>query len=248
MAPTATPDQQLALLAVQELDTAILQVRRRRADLALTKEVHDLEVEHGSLEMKIVAATTEVSDRTLDVRKAESDVEQVVNRATRDKERMDSGTVSAKELEGLQHELQSLAKRQAELEDVELELMTELEEAQQVLETLGAQRQTVAAQLAESRERLAQALLELDGQETDLATQRAAAVQPVPADVAALYDKLRADMGGIGAAMLHRGACQGCHISLDATEISRIRGLGPDVIVRCEECRRILVRTAESGL
>ena len=120
MAPTATPDQQLALLAVQELDTAILQVRRRRADLALTKEVHDLEVEHGSLEMKIVAATTEVSDRTLDVRKAESDVEQVVNRATRDKERMDSGTVSAKELEGLQHELQSLAKRQAELEDVEL--------------------------------------------------------------------------------------------------------------------------------
>lgn len=248
MAPTASPQEQARLLDLQTVDTTVLQVRRKRSELPAIAAVRDLEVASGAVDYKIVAATTEVSDRTLDLRKAENDVEQVVNRATRDRERMDSGAGSAKDLEGLARELESLAKRQSELEDVELEAMQALEEAQAALDALKSDRERITAELDAARAELAERTSQLDAQEADLLAERALLSGGLPADLIALYDKLRADLGGIGAAMLHRGACQGCHLTLDATEIGRIRGLPEDSVARCAECRRILVRTGESGL
>ncbi|NBV90350.1 MAG: hypothetical protein EBR84_02965, partial [Actinobacteria bacterium] len=90
--------------------------------------------------------------------------------------------------------------------------------------------------------------LEIDGLATEELAQRNALAGSIDGDLLALYDKVRLDLGGVGAALLHRGACQGCHISLDSSEINRIRELPADEVVRCEQCRRILVRTAESGL
>ncbi len=78
--------------------------------------------------------------------------------------------------------------------------------------------------------------------------ERARVVADIPADLLVLYDKLRADSGGMGAAPLHRGRCQGCQLTLTPADLGRIRGLPADEVVRCEECRRILVRTDESGL
>jgi predicted nucleic acid-binding Zn-ribbon protein len=248
MAVTATPEQQRALLDVQALDTSLLQVAHKRGSIPETAMVRELEVELGSIDMRIVAAATEMSDRTLDLRKAESDVEQVVNRAKRDRERMDSGAVSAKDMENLQHEIESLARRQSELEDVELEVMQSLEEATAAHDALVASRAEVELKLTETRARLTEATDALDATQAGIDQERVIAVAAVPADLLALYDKVRADQGGVGAALLQRGTCQGCHIALDAGELDRIRATAPDAIVRCEECRRILVRTAESGL
>ena len=63
----------------------------------------------------------------------------------------------------------------------------------------------------------------------------------------ALYEKMRAQHG-VGAAALRGGRCEGCHLSLNTVDLARIRAAPPDEVLRCEECRRILVRTAESGL
>ncbi|MCF8528271.1 MAG: nucleic acid-binding protein, partial [Candidatus Nanopelagicales bacterium] len=68
------------------------------------------------------------------------------------------------------------------------------------------------------------------------------------ADLLSLYNKIRAEQGGVGAAALHRGSCQGCRLTLPPTEIEELRAAAPDAVIRCEECRRILVRTPESGL
>ena len=248
MAVTATPEQQRALLDVQALDTQLLQVAHKRAGIPETAKVRELEVELGSIDMRIVAVTTEMSDRTLDLRKAEADVEQVVSRAKRDRERMDSGAVSAKDMENLQHEIESLARRQSELEDVELEHMQALEETTAAHDALVAQRSEVESTLTATRVALDAALAALNETQASIEADRAVVVTGVPAELLALYDKVRADQGGVGAALLQRGACQGCNISLDATEIDRIRSVAPDAVVRCEECRRILVRTSESGL
>ncbi|MDQ5975513.1 MAG: uncharacterized protein QG661_2722, partial [Actinomycetota bacterium] len=78
--------------------------------------------------------------------------------------------------------------------------------------------------------------------------ERAALVEGIPADLLSLYDKIRADHGGIGAAPLHRGRCEGCRMVLPPNEIEALRAAPPDAVLRCEECRRILVRTDESGL
>ncbi len=70
----------------------------------------------------------------------------------------------------------------------------------------------------------------------------------VPAELLKLYDKLRGQQGGIGAARLYQRTCQGCRQELAITDINEIRSAAPTTVVRCENCRRILVRTSESGL
>ncbi len=248
MALTASAEHQQALLDVQAIDTKLLQVAHRRKGIAEVAQAHDLEVQLGSIDMKIVAAITEISDLDLDRMKAESDVEQVVNRAQRDRERMDSGSVGAKDLSGLQSELESLAKRQTELEDVELEIMARLEDARAAHSQLVEQRVEIEAQLREVQGRRDEAINELDAQEAMFADERSQAVAVLPQDLVSLYDKIREDQGGVGAALLQHGECKGCHIALDTDELAHIRNAASDVVVRCEQCRRILIRTLESGL
>lgn len=249
MAVTASPDQQQALLDLQGFDTKLLQLSHKRAGLPEISAAQDLEVELGSIKMRLVAAQTEASDLKLNQLKAESDVEQVLSRSRRDQERLDSGAVSApKELESLQHEIGTLAKRQTELEDIELEIMQAYENAQQaVTDLLASEIETTGklSTLVQTRDDL---FADIDFEVNSLTNQRTEIANGLPTDLIALYDKIRADQGGVGAALIHRGSCQGCHITIDAQEIDQIRKMSADAIARCDQCRRILVRTAESGL
>ena len=151
-------------------------------------------------------------------------------------------------MSNLQHELESLARRQSELEDVELEVMERLDAAQKSHADLLARRESLAGELDTARTALDNALADLADDERIATQARAAAAEGVPADLLALYDKLRADNGGIGAAALHRGRCEGCRIELTPVDLGRIREAPEAEVIRCEECRRILVRTPESGL
>lgn len=249
MAVTASAEQQQQLLDLQALDTKLLQLAHKRASTPEIAQVQDLEVELGSIKMRLVAAQTESSDLKLNQLKAEADVDQVLSRTKRDQDRLDSGAVSApKELESLQHEIATLGKRQAELEEVELEIMQNLEDAQNAAsELLNNEIETTQklAQLTQARDDI---FADIDFEINSLTTQRTQISSSLPSDFIAMYDKIRSDHGGIGAAMIQRRTCQGCNISIDPQELDKIRGLPEDVIVRCDECRRILVRTAESGL
>ena len=249
MAVTASPDQQQSLLDLQGFDTKLFQLAHKRAGLPEIAAAQDLEVELGSIKMRLVAAQTEASDLKLNQLKAEADVEQVVARSRRDQERLDSGAVSAaKELESLQHEIGTLAKRQAELEDIELEIMQAYENAQQAVTELQASEIETTEKLSTLAQTRDDLFTDIDFEVNSLTNQRTEIANGLPADLIALYDKIRADQGGVGAALIHRGSCQGCHITIDAQEIDQIRNMPADAIARCDQCRRILVRTAESGL
>lgn len=249
MAVTASPEQQQALLDLQGLDTKLLQLSHKRSGLPEITAAQDLEVELGSIKMRLVAAQTEASDLKLNQLKAEADVEQVVVRARRDQERLDSGAVSAaKELERLQHEIGTLAKRQAELEDIELEIMQAYENAQQAVTDLLANEIEITQKLAAATQTRDELFADIDFEINAVTIQRNEIASNLPTDLISLYDKIRADQGGVGAALIHRGSCQGCHITIDTQEIDQIRNMPADAIARCDQCRRILVRTAESGL
>jgi uncharacterized protein len=162
---------------------------------------------------------------------------------------MDQGLIAnPKDLERMQGELESLQRRITSLEDDELEVMARLEDAEKELDSLTAQ---VAAAderlgtLAQSRDART---AELDMELGTLATDRGPVVTGLPEDLLALYDKLRASKGGVGAAVLRARECTGCRLSLDPSELAVIRSTAEDEVVRCQECQRILVRTPESGL
>ena len=243
MAITASYENQLQLLELAQIDTKLIQLDHQRLAIPELKAVQDLEIELGSIDLKTVAAQTEVSDLTQAQAKAEADVEQVQIRIDKDQERLAAGTGNPKDLENLQHELGTLAKRLGELEDVELGVMQQLEDAQSALADLENEKNLVTIKLADTRKSFEAKLTEVEQQISAEQETRKQLIHSLPTELVDLYEKIRADRGDVGAALLTRGACQGCHLSLDATEINRIKELPEDTIVRCEECRRILVRT-----
>jgi hypothetical protein len=245
----ASPEAQLRLLELADLDTELARLDHRRRTLPETAELERLTTRSAQIRDAITRADTELSDLDREQARAERDVDQVRVRIDKDRERLDGGKVSsARELESLQSEVLSLRRRQGDLEEVVLELMERREAAQSARDGAGADQEATAGETATVTARREAALAEIDEQATKASQARASTAAGVPDELVALYDKLRDTHGGVGAAMLRRGRCEGCHVSLSTVDLNAIRSAPPDEVVRCEECRRILVRTAESGL
>jgi uncharacterized protein len=245
----AAPQAQLRLIDLQDLDSSLDRLAHRRRTLPELAEIERLEGRLTELRDAIVAAETEVGDLQREQKKAEQDVDQVRTRAERDQQRLDSGQVtSAKDLGGLQTEIESLHRRQSDLEEVVLEIMERTEEAEGKAAALHAERTGTQEQLAGLVERRDGTQREIDDESGTTSAARTAVAKDVPDDLLALYEKLRGQFGGVGAAKLFRGACQGCHLALNTVDLNNLRTAPEDEVIRCEECRRILVRTPESGL
>jgi uncharacterized protein len=190
-----------------------------------------------------------VDDLIVEQKKIDSDVEQVKARRTRDRDRMDRGLVNnPKDLERMQHELVSLERRITSLEDEELEVMERVEEAQQALDSLLQQLRAADERLVALGDARDRQVVEIDEELTKVQADREPAAADIPAELLALYDRLRQSKGGVGAAALRARQCGGCRLSLDNAELAVIRKAPSDEVIRCEECQRILVRTEESGL
>lgn len=233
---------------MQGLDSRIAQLRHQRSTLPELAEIAELQAKRGDVDNLARDARIVVDDLTTEQQKVDADVEAVKSRRTRDQSRMDQGLVSnPKDLERMQHELVSLDRRISTLEDEELEVMERLEGAQGEVAKLEGMLAETDERLTELVARRDEKLADIDERLRELEAQRGPAAEGLPADLVALYDRLR-EQKGSGAAELRARQCGGCRIALDASEIGRIRGLPADEVVRCEECQRILVRTAESGL
>jgi predicted nucleic acid-binding Zn-ribbon protein len=243
----ADPQAQRRLLDVQAIDTALTQLAHKRKTLPEHAELDRLARELSALEDERVRGQVAVDDLDRDIARMDKDVDQVRARAVKDQARLDVGTGPARELEALQHELATLARRQSELEDVELELMERREEAQGVLDGTEQRLSAAREQRAATERRRDEALSEVDRDEEFRRSGRAPLVADLPPDLVQLYEKIR-EQTGIGAALLRTGRCGGCRLELSGSERGRVKGAPPDEVVRCEECGRILVRTEESGL
>ncbi|MGP3979657.1 zinc ribbon domain-containing protein [Streptomyces sp. KR80] len=245
----AASADQIRLLDVQALDLRLTQLAHKRRSLPEHAELDTLNADLAQLRDLLVAAQTEESDTAREQTKAEQDVDQVRQRAARDQHRLDSGAVtSPKDLENLQHEIASLAKRQGDLEDIVLEVMERRESVQERVGELTERVGSVEAKVSDATGRRDAAQQEIDGEVAAVTKEREVVAAAVPADLMKLYEKLRGQQGGVGAARLYQRRCEGCRQELAITELNEVRAAAPDEVVRCENCRRILVRTPESGL
>ncbi|MGH3655413.1 MAG: zinc ribbon domain-containing protein [Micromonosporaceae bacterium] len=243
----ADPDAQRGLLELQAIDTSLAQLAHRSRHLPDHEELRRQESELQSLADERAKALVAVDDLDRDIARLERDVDQVRQRAAKDQGRLDSGSGAPKELESLQHEIATLARRQEELEDSELELMEQREGAQAALDVVDNRLASLTEQADATARRRDAALAEVSAEEQQLRGDRGPLVGSLPDDLVALYEKIR-EQTGQGAAMLRAGRCEGCRLELAGSDLSRVRLSAPDEVVRCEECRRILVRTKESGL
>ena len=244
----ADPKVQQRLLDLQAHDAALARLEHRRRTLPELAEIDDRSAKLARLATAVITAETEASDLAREQAKAESDVDAVRTRAERDQKRLDSGQVSSpRDLSNLQSEIASLHRRQGDLEDVVLEIMERREAADAEAVRLSAERTEIGAELSTLEEKRDIAIGAIDEENGQVQGRRGGVTTDIPADLLSLYEKLRGQYG-VGAAMLQSGRCQGCKVSLSIADLNRIRAAAADEVVRCEECRRVLVRTPESGL
>lgn len=239
---TAPVAEQRRLLEVQGFDTRAQQLLHKRRNLPVLKTIASLDAELVDVDKALVVSRTEAGDLRRELTKAEDDVEQVRTRAARDQTRLDSGMVGAKDAQALVNELASLARRQEALEEIELDIMERLEAHEDALGKLERARQTTkeahdAAIAARDAEFAA-----IDADRSVVATQRATVVNAVTPALIALYEKVREQSGGLGAASFEGRRCGGCRMELSPVDVAAINGASPETIVRCAECGRLLIR------
>jgi predicted nucleic acid-binding Zn-ribbon protein len=216
----ASPSDQRSILDVARFDQQANSLRHKAATLPELAELATVTVKSNNARDLRIAAETELNDVKRELSRAEGDVEQIVTRITRDEARLNGGSASPKELEQLQHEVGTLNARRAELEEVELEIMMRVEAINERITTLKAEEAEHAAVIADLEIRKENALTVIH------------------------KEKIRETTGGAGAAALSAGSCTGCNLSVNAVELKRVSELTDDEVVRCEECRCILVRGA----
>lgn len=238
----ASPSDQRSILSIARFDQQLISLRHKAANLPELAELASVTVKANNTRDLRIAAETELNDVKRELLRAEGDLEQIVTRIKRDEARLNGGSASPKELEQLQHEVGTLGARRAELEEVELEIMMRVDSINERITALKAEETDYAAVIADLEIRKENALAVIH-RDLELVTKdRAETVQGIEKSLVDLYEKIRETTGGAGAAALSAGSCSGCNLSINAVELKRVSELTEDEVVRCEECRCILVR------
>jgi uncharacterized protein len=230
------------LMEVQEHDTALDQLRHRIDSLPERLELQEVEKRQRSLEAAAVEVKTQVDDLAGRQRLLEDRIAAAASRRHEIEQRMESGEVSAsRDLQAMDHEVHHLSARQAQFEEEEIALLEE----EEPFDSLLMEHEAAASSLGAEAGRLNAAIAEAEGEIrlsiTEEERLRAESASRLPVDLAARYEKLRARLGGVGAARLVGDRCGGCHLTLPSVDFERIRHLAPGEFATCPQCDRILV-------
>lgn len=246
MALKAAPEDQALLLDLQALDTKLQQLGHRIAKLPEREVVDALAGQRAGLERLRAEQFGAVEDIHLELKRTESDVAVVEARIARDADRLRASS-SVKDVQALEQELEALARRKADLEDIELAVMETVEQREAALATTDADLAALAATLADATAARDDALGVLESERAHALANRETVAGKVPADLLALYEKQR-ERYGVGASHLRGGVSSASGVTINATEMNRIRAAAPDDVLLCPDSNAVLVRTAESGL
>lgn len=239
---TAPAADQLRLLDVQALDTRLAQLAHQRKTHPSIAALAELTSRSEDLQRAKTANDVLLSDIQRELTKAETDVEQVATRAERDKQRLEAGAGSAKDLQALSSEVDSLAKRQSDLEEVQLEVMERMDAARSDANAIAEQSEALQADIDRTTAERDAALAELDAQIGENQAKRATAADGIDEGLMKLYERVRGKTGGLGAVALRGTMADGMQLPLSLTEKEAIANAGPDEVIRSEDYDYILVR------
>jgi predicted nucleic acid-binding Zn-ribbon protein len=238
--------QQRSLLELAELDAELSRIEHRAKNLPAQKQLEEAQAEHREANDRLAAVQIALEDLDGQVAKFESEIDAVRQREDRDRSLLSAGTVDAKQLTDLQHELETLERRQASLEDSLLEVMERREELQNNQAAELAQIDELQTKLSDAQNACDDAREEIDQHKHQSLSRRDELVSALDADLVALYERQRSH-GGAGAGLLQGRRCGACRIEIDRGELARISAAADDEVLRCPECGAILLRVKATG-
>ena len=229
------------LLLVQDHDTSVDRLRHLRATLPELAELASVADRLSQVEAALAEVTAQRDEVARREKKLDDEVAAVSAKMAEVKGVLYSGSVSAiRELQCMEAEIEALTRRRGALEDELLEAMEEGEPLDARIAALGEERGRLDAEGARLHGVVAGAQAALDAELAVESDARAKAAASLPPELTTLYEQIRARSGGVGAARLVNGRCGGCHLTLPATEVDRLRK-SAGTLQRCEQCGRILV-------
>ncbi|MFD7652631.1 zinc ribbon domain-containing protein [Actinosynnema sp. NPDC059797] len=243
----ADPAVQRRLLDLARVDTELARVTHRRRTLPELAEIAEAEKVLRAKQDALTTVETNLGDLTREVKRQETEIDQVRAREDRDRKLLQGGTVGAKQLTDLEHELATLGRRRGALEDDLLELMERREAVEANVQHARVELDKAQEALSDAARRRDSALADLESTEAKRTAERTTLSGQFPEPLLALYDRVRLHKG-TGAALLQSRRCGACRIELDRSALANVKDSPADEVVQCEECGAIMVRTSESGL
>ncbi len=238
----AAPSQE-ALLLVQATDTTADQLRHRRTNLSERAAVAAAEAEAVAAKRAHEALAARAAELAASQAELEAQLSATETRAGAVEVRLRSGeSTAARDIVRWGEEVDHLRQRASAIEDQAFEVLVEREGADAELAAAAQRLAAAVADLRRLRAELTAAKGAVDTELAGLEAVRATHAGAVPAELLARYDRLRAHLGGIGAARLEDGRCTGCHLALSPRDLDDARRAPDDAVLSCESCGRILVR------
>ena len=228
------------LLELQEQDTAIRRLEHQRDSLPEAQRLRELREQLAEVEADLDIATRQRDGIAREQTRLEDEASTLTSKLEREEKRMYSGGVSnPKELSSLQAEVEMLKTKRSGLEDGLLEVMVQRDSATSLVESLEEERARLSSSAQDLGARVEELTAEIDGKLREHGELRGRIASSIPEELLTSYESIRDSKGGVGAAALEQGTCQGCHTKLPAAEVERLRAEGG--LQRCDHCRRILV-------
>lgn len=237
----ATPEDQAKLLDLQALDKTIAGLKHELATLPAAQKVKEIEATEKQLQTEIALATSKKKDLMRAQKDAEAEVDKVQQRAKSQRQRLDSGEASPREMERIQEELAQLATRQGDLEDKALEAMDAMDDATERLQTLENKQDSMVQQKATAQEQATHEAQEITDKQQSAQSERKALADSLPPGLLAEYEECRRS-SGIGAVEVQGTRSIGVQLAFSMVEISRIETAPADEVIISEDHDVILVR------
>ena len=235
----ATPQHQETLLELNRID---LQLRRNQKQIDEINRGEQVQAQRQLLlanSERLLVARNELDALELELTRAETDLKLVEGRIAKDETRLQQSS-NQKDVQGIQSELQSLAKRRGELEDAELVLLERKDEMLAKLKTIEFERAEIQSALEVLERAQTSGLAKLNSGQQLLREDRARNLGLLTAEVAEHYEKLFAR--GVGVGRLDGLICDACGMTLSGDSIDAVRNTPADELAHCGECGAILVR------
>lgn len=232
-------NQQADLLGLGALDQDISRAKAAINDLASGKSLINLRDQQRQLASALIDARNALDSVELELARAEADLGLVEQRIAKDTQRL-SQTSSAKDAQGITHELEALAKRKSDLEDLELAIMERKDELKTAFDAVAGQKEQLDQSLTGQESQIETELMKLRSG-LDLQTQaRAKQAALLPSELVELYEKKASRSVAVGRLMNRE--CGACRITIGATALAEITALPADEFATCPECQAFLVR------
>jgi predicted nucleic acid-binding Zn-ribbon protein len=236
----ANLQDQKRLLELVDLDLSLVRNAGDRSKLLSATAISEASEKALALSDRLIDARNRVGDLELELKRSENDLELVENRIEKDNQRLTS-TTSAKDAQGIEHELTTLAKRKSELEDAELGIMEVLETVRAELSEAKNAKSAAEQELAALRSALDTNTSVLDSARAELSSKRSTLVGLIEPELAVAYQR-KADRN-VAVGKLVGRECGACRLSITATNLEEILALPADEIAECPNCQAYLVRS-----